>query len=208
MLLVLVVGTALIAQVLGVVLLKAYELMLLGRWRRPPSLQAQLRTTWRRRPEGAHKGRSRVRRVSRSKTSASSKTSMGHARMKPPPLRAGPTTASVPRATTPPPSNRRARCCFGGPSVSAGLTTSDSLPLASGISQVCILPRSGRKGRILGRPDHSGWASLSCVLVSKSLASWRSCSWLAGLPSTRLTMRPRLTAGRAPISSAQRCTWV
>ena len=37
--------------------------------------------------------------------------------------------------------------------------------------------------------------TLSCVCVSKSPASWRSCSWLAGSPNTRLTMRPRLTAG-------------
>src|SRR5258708_14132894 len=34
------------------------------------------------------------------------------------------------------------------------------------------------------------------VLVSKSLASCRSRSWLAGSPQARLTMRPRLTAGR------------
>ena len=33
--------------------------------------------------------------------------------------------------------------------------------------------------------------SLSCVLVSKSLASWRSCNWLDGSPEMRLTMRPR-----------------
>ena len=39
-------------------------------------------------------------------------------------------------------------------------------------------------------------ASLSWVWVSKSLASWRSCSWLAGSPQVRLTMRPRLH-GRA-----------
>jgi len=38
---------------------------------------------------------------------------------------------------------------------------------------------------------------LSCVLVSKSEASWRSRNWLSGFPDTRLTMRPRLTAGRA-----------
>ena len=30
--------------------------------------------------------------------------------------------------------------------------------------------------------------------VSKSLASWRSRSWLAGSPQARLTMRPRCTA--------------
>ncbi len=48
--------------------------------------------------------------------------------------------------------------------------------------------------------------SLSWVLVSKSLASWRSHSWFAGSPDVLLTMRPRLTAGRSPILSAQRCT--
>ena len=40
-------------------------------------------------------------------------------------------------------------------------------------------------------------ATLSCVLVSKSLASWRSRNWLAGLPLVRFTMRPRLAAGLA-----------
>src|SRR5690242_19903543 len=40
-------------------------------------------------------------------------------------------------------------------------------------------------------------ASLSWVLVSKSPASWRSCNWLEGSPEVRLTMRPRLTAGRS-----------
>lgn len=48
--------------------------------------------------------------------------------------------------------------------------------------------------------------SLSCVRVSKSPASWRSCSWLSGAPQVRFTMRPRCTAGRAAISSAQRMT--
>src|SRR3546814_2146192 len=38
--------------------------------------------------------------------------------------------------------------------------------------------------------------SLSCVLVSKSPTSCRSCSWLEGSPNVRLTMRPRATAGR------------
>jgi NAD(P)-dependent dehydrogenase (short-subunit alcohol dehydrogenase family) len=46
-------------------------------------------------------------------------------------------------------------------------------------------------------------------VMSKSLASWRSCSWLGGSPEVRLTMRPRCTAGRARDGlSAQRCTWV
>jgi ATP-dependent DNA ligase len=40
-------------------------------------------------------------------------------------------------------------------------------------------------------------ASLSCVFVSKSLASCRSCSCSEGSPAVRLTMRPRFTAGRA-----------
>ncbi len=50
--------------------------------------------------------------------------------------------------------------------------------------------------------------SLSCVLVSKSLASCRSCNWLAGSPEVRLTLRPRATAGRAKSWSAQRTTWL
>src|SRR5207342_782345 len=50
--------------------------------------------------------------------------------------------------------------------------------------------------------------SLSCVFVSKSLASWRSCNWLEGSPEVRLTMRPRLTAGRSSSMSAQRCTFL
>jgi hypothetical protein len=45
---------------------------------------------------------------------------------------------------------------------------------------------------------------LSCVLVSKSLASWRSCNCSSGGPLVRLTIRPRLTAGRSPISFVQR----
>ncbi len=51
-------------------------------------------------------------------------------------------------------------------------------------------------------------ASLSCVLVSKSLASWRSCNWLDGSPDIRLTIRPRFTAGRSKIASAQRWTFL
>ena len=38
---------------------------------------------------------------------------------------------------------------------------------------------------------------LSCVLVSKSLASWRSCNCSSGGPLVRLTIRPRLTAARS-----------
>ena len=56
----------------------------------------------------------------------------------------------------------------------------------------CPGRRDGRRGRVayvLG-------ASLSCVFVSKSLASWRSCNCMAGSPLTRLTMRPLRTAGR------------
>src|ERR1700730_6487993 len=49
---------------------------------------------------------------------------------------------------------------------------------------------------------------LSCVLVSKSPASWRSCNWLAGSPQVRLTMRPRFTAGRLAMASVQRCTFL
>jgi len=49
-------------------------------------------------------------------------------------------------------------------------------------------------------------SNLSCVRVSKSPASWRSCSWLWGSPQVRFTMRPRLTAGRLAIVSAHRLT--
>src|SRR5215813_9018161 len=45
---------------------------------------------------------------------------------------------------------------------------------------------------------------LSCVFVAKSLASWRSCNCSSGGPLARLTIRPRLTAGRSPISFVQR----
>jgi hypothetical protein len=45
---------------------------------------------------------------------------------------------------------------------------------------------------------------LSWVRVSKSLASWRSCSCSSSGPLVRLTIRPRLTAGRPPISFVQR----
>jgi hypothetical protein len=51
-----------------------------------------------------------------------------------------------------------------------------------------------------------GGSSLSWVLRSKSLASWRSCSWLARSPLVLFTIRPRFTAGRAAIASAQRKT--
>ena len=51
-------------------------------------------------------------------------------------------------------------------------------------------------------------ATLSCVFVSKSLASCRSCNWPDGSPCSRLTIRPRLTAGRAWIGSAQRTTFL
>ena len=61
--------------------------------------------------------------------------------------------------------------------------------------------------RIPGASIQPAAGSLSCVRVSKSLASWRSCNWLEGSPETRLTMRPRLTAGRSWILSAQRCTF-
>lgn len=47
---------------------------------------------------------------------------------------------------------------------------------------------------------------LSWVLVSKSAASWRSRSCSDGAPAMRLTIRPRFTAGRARMASAQRCT--
>ena len=43
---------------------------------------------------------------------------------------------------------------------------------------------------------------------AKSLASWRSGSWLSGSPQARLTMRPRLTAGRLAIWSVQRMTFL
>ena len=90
-------------------------------------------------------------------------------------------------------------------------------------------PRSPRRqplaSRTATRPSvrrragrSSGWAwdnrvqlagcSLSAVLSSKSLASWRSWSWLEGSPWTRLTIRPRFTAGRSAIWSVQRCTFL
>ena len=59
-----------------------------------------------------------------------------------------------------------------------------------------------------GGPLAQSAAILSWVLSSKSLASCRSRSWLAGSPCMRLTMRPRFTAGRAPIVSAQRWTFL
>lgn len=49
---------------------------------------------------------------------------------------------------------------------------------------------------------------LSCVLVSKSPASWRSCSCNSRSPLILFTIRPRLTAGRASIRCAQSMTWV
>ena len=48
--------------------------------------------------------------------------------------------------------------------------------------------------------DYPRASILSCVLVSKSLAS--CCSSVG--PLARLTIRPRLTAGRFPISFVQR----
>lgn len=56
------------------------------------------------------------------------------------------------------------------------------------------------------RPSVHGAApsSLSCVAVSKSRASWRSRSCPDSSPLVLLTMRPRLTAGRARSMSAQR----
>lgn len=53
-----------------------------------------------------------------------------------------------------------------------------------------------------------GISNLSCVFVSKSLASWRSNNWLEGSPQARLTLRPRCTAGRRAISSVQRSTFL
>jgi hypothetical protein len=52
------------------------------------------------------------------------------------------------------------------------------------------------------------WPTLSCVFVSKSDASWRSCNCIAGSPCSRLTIRPRRTASRASICSAQRITFL
>ena len=48
----------------------------------------------------------------------------------------------------------------------------------------------------------------AALTLSKSLASWRSGSWLAGSPQARLTMRPRFTAGRLAIWSVQRLTFL
>ena len=55
-------------------------------------------------------------------------------------------------------------------------------------------------------PPPRSASSLSCVVLSKSLASCRSRSWLSGAPKTRLTMRPRFTAGRFATSFVQRWT--
>ena len=46
------------------------------------------------------------------------------------------------------------------------------------------------------------------VFLSKSDASCRSRSCSDGSPVIRLTMRPRFTAGRARMASAQRCTFL
>jgi len=51
-------------------------------------------------------------------------------------------------------------------------------------SQSSARPRPARTPQPLA-------ATLSCVFVSKSLASWRSCNWLDGSPLTRFTIRPR-----------------
>lgn len=51
-------------------------------------------------------------------------------------------------------------------------------------------------------------SSLSWVRSSKSVRSWRSGNCDSGLPQVRFTIRPRLTAGRPPISLAQRITLV
>ena len=50
----------------------------------------------------------------------------------------------------------------------------------------------------------TNYSSLSWVLVRKSPASCRSRSWFDGSPVVRLTLRPRCTAGRALMVSAQR----
>ena len=67
------------------------------------------------------------------------------------------------------------------------------------------------KGLVAGiardaEPPSPHLISLSCVFVSKSLASWRSCSCWAGSPEVRLTIRPRFTAGRSAIIFVQRMT--
>ena len=83
-------------------------------------------------------------------------------------------------------------------------------------------PEFAGPGRIASRQEayllwvaHRPWrrrltdyGSLSWVLVRKSPASCRSRSWLDGSPVVRLTLRPRCTAGRALIVSAQRRTCV
>ena len=59
-----------------------------------------------------------------------------------------------------------------------------------------------------GRGGHffAGASSLSCVLVSKSLASWRSCSWLAGRPEGAVDHAAALH-GRARRRSASVQRW-
>src|SRR4029450_4387023 len=63
-------------------------------------------------------------------------------------------------------------------------------------------------GGLTAPPAFQGSPLLSCVFVSKSLASCRSCNWLAGSPEMRLTMRPRFTAGRFAIASVQPRTFL
>jgi hypothetical protein len=77
------------------------------------------------------------------------------------------------------------------------------------------VPWRAHRLSVMARPAHvraryvlASSPILSCVWVSKSPASWRSCNWLAGSPEMRLTMRPRLTAGRLAMASVQRCTFL
>ena len=74
-----------------------------------------------------------------------------------------------------------------------------------GLRPLCVESSCRSRRRVSPQPAAP---SLSAVRVSKSLASWRSCSWLDGSPDKRLTMRPRRTAGRLAIWSVQRCTFL
>src|SRR5690606_33733654 len=64
------------------------------------------------------------------------------------------------------------------------------------------------------QPHYSGASTsprailLSGVVCSKSLAAWRSGSWLSGSPKLQLTFMARLTAGRSLICFAQRCRFL
>jgi hypothetical protein len=77
----------------------------------------------------------------------------------------------------------------------------------SQITNDIALGNIGLNWQVLGVGDFSRACPASSF--SKSLASWRSCNWARrDRPERRLTMRPRFTAGRSSIASAQRWTFL